>query len=95
MKCDSIIFSGHAITRMFDRGLSKADVISTIHSGEIIFDYPDDEPYPSKLLLGMARNIPVHVVVAHDKKDYACYVITAYIPSSKLWHIGFKTRKQQ
>jgi len=94
MKCNSITFSGHAITRMFDRGLSKADVIIAIRSGETLFDYPDDLPYPSRLLLGLVRDTPVHVVVARDKKGYACYVVTAYIPSSELWHVDFKTRKE-
>jgi len=46
---------------MFDRGLSNFDVITAIRSGEVIFDYPDDEPYPSKLLLAMVKDILVYV----------------------------------
>lgn len=94
MICDSILFSSHAITRMFERGLNKDNVVSAIHNGETVSSYPDDQPYPSELLLGMVNQHPVHVVVARDEKDYACYVITAYVPSLELWHADFKTRKQ-
>jgi len=80
---------------MFYRGLSKDDVIAKIRSGNTIFNYPDDQPYPSRLLLDMVNDIPVHVVVAWDEKDYAGYVVTAYIPSSEIWSVDFKTRKQQ
>ncbi len=93
MRCDSIIFSGHAISRMFDRELSKDMVVAAILEGEIVSDYPLDQPYPSRLLFGMVENKPIHVVVARDDIDYSCYVITAYIPSLKLWLADFKTRK--
>lgn len=93
MRCNTTIFSGHAITRMFDRGLTKIDVMSTIQNGEFIFDYPDDNPYPSRLMLAIIKATPIHVVVARNKKDYACYVITAYIPSTEIWLNDFKTRK--
>ena len=95
MRCDSILFSSHAITRMFERSLNKDDVVSAIRSGETLFDYPDDKPYPSRLLLGMVDQLPVHVVVARDEKDYSCYVITAYVPSLELWQADFKTRIQK
>ncbi len=95
MKCDNTLFSSHAITRMFDRELSKSDVIEAIRNGETLSDYPDDQPYPSKLLLGIIKEKPIHIVVARNKISYSCYVITAYSPSLKLWHADFKTRKQQ
>ncbi len=94
MRCDSITFSGHAITRMFERGLSKNEVVNVIHNGETASNYPEDQPFPSRLLLDWAHKKPVHVVVASDEKDYDCYVVTAYIPSTHLWNSDFKTRKQ-
>jgi len=95
MRCNSTLFSGHAIVRMFDRGLTKDEVITAIHGGETVSDYPEDQPYPSRLLLGMVEGKPIHVVVARDEIDYSCYVVTAYIPSLELWNADFKTRKQQ
>lgn len=95
MECTNIYFSGHALRRMFDRALSTELVTTVVRKGETIAEYQDDRPYPSRLILGFERGKPVHVVVARDEKDYACYVITAYIPSRQIWHDDFKTRKKQ
>src|SRR5471030_1267248 len=42
----------HAFERMFQRGIDLDAVAQVISSGEVIADYPDDQPYPSTLLLG-------------------------------------------
>jgi hypothetical protein len=42
---------------MFERGLSKDAVITAIGYGEKVSDYPEDQPYPSRLLLGIVKNI--------------------------------------
>ena len=94
MQCEKIIFSGHAITRMFEREMTKKDVISVIYHGEVIFDYPKDQPHPSKLLLGFVDKEALHVVVSRDYKNKYCYIVTAYKPSSSLWHDDFKTRRK-
>ena len=94
MQCNTIHFSSHAITRMFERGLNPEAIENIINSGEIVADYPQDEPYPSSLLLGWNQQTPVHVVVARNEKDYSCYVVTAYVPSSELWSDDYKSRKQ-
>jgi len=49
---DRVLFSGHAVRRMFERGLSKDDVLGIVRDGEVIADYPEDEPYPSYLQTG-------------------------------------------
>ncbi len=95
MKCKSVYFSGHAITRMFDRALSKDVVVRAIENGEVIAEYPDDQPYPSSLLLDYQDDKPLHVVVARDKNSYSCYVVTAYIPSDLLWEAGYRVRKSK
>ena len=38
--------------RMFERGISEAEVHRVLESGEEIAAYPDDKPYASRLLLG-------------------------------------------
>lgn len=43
----SIIFKDHAVLRMFERGISKNEIVEIIESGEIIEEYNDDYPYPS------------------------------------------------
>ena len=61
--------------------------------GERIADYPDDTPYPSVLLLGFIDTRPLHVVVAVDRTQGVCYVVTAYEPDLTLWEPDFKTRR--
>jgi hypothetical protein len=93
-RCDRTYFSTHAITRMFERGLSKEEVMQVIGSGVAIKDYPDDHTYPSRLLLGFVNTRPVHVVVTRNDENYDCLVLTAYHPSPVLWEADFKKRKQ-
>ncbi len=93
MDCNTVTFSSHAIRRMFERELSRDDVVSAIQQGEIIKDYPDDTPYPSCLIVWFVRQTPVHVVVGRNPEDFSCYVVTAYVPSETLWQPGFRERK--
>ncbi len=86
------MFSGHALRRMFERKISKDDVLEVIRSGEVIEDYPDDLPYPSCLLLGLVQERPLHVTIAVDRPHKTCYVITAYPPDPDLWE-DFRKRK--
>ncbi len=94
MKYGKIIFSGHAVQRMFERGIGTSDVLAVIEYGEIIAEYPEDFPFPSYLLLGWVKERPIHVVVAVNYENRQCYLITAYIPDSKQWHANFKTRRK-
>lgn len=93
MDCTSLSFSGHAIQRMFERKLTRDNIASAITEGEIIRNYPDDTPYPSNLLLWFKDGLPIHVVAAQNAEDRSCYVITAYVPSDKLWQPGFREKK--
>lgn len=93
MVCNSYSFSSHAIKRMFERSLTRDDVVTAIEQGELIKNYPDDTPYPSCLILWFLDTTPVHVVVARDDRELDCYVITAYVPSSTIWQDGFREKK--
>ncbi len=95
MDYSRIIFSGHAIRQMFQRVISKDDVLAVIRSGEVIIDYPDDKPYPSYLILGFVKNSPLHVVFALDEENQIGIVITAYVPDSHLWTGDFKLRRNK
>ena len=87
-------YSRHAIERMFQRGLSSAAIAAVLRAGEVIADYPEDAPFPSRLLLGFALGQPVHVVVARDPESGACFVVTVYRPDPQLWEQDHKTRRQ-
>jgi hypothetical protein len=78
---------------MFERQISPHDVRAVIGSGETIDDYPDDKPYPSRLILGWRGARPVHVVVAHNMSDNERIVITVYEPDAELWEFGFRRRR--
>jgi ribosomal protein S26 len=93
MNCAEVVFSGHAVQRMFARGLNEADILQVIRQGEIIESYPHDTPYPSKLLLGVSRGVIIHAVVAR-RDDRRCIVVTAYVPDPQRWNTDFKTRRQ-
>jgi hypothetical protein len=94
MSYKRIIFSGHAIRKMFNRGLTKNGIMAAIKHGEIIIDYPDDNPYPSSLILGYIKDVPVHVILAIDTQKQSAIVVTAYVPDAKLWSDDFKTRRK-
>ena len=88
-----ITYRVHAIQRMFERGISDADVRRVLSEGEEIASYSDDKPYPGRLLLGWRGGRPVHVVSAYNAKDDENVVITVYEPNPALWEPGFKRRK--
>jgi hypothetical protein len=49
---ERLIFRVHALQRMFQRRITEADVREILQVGEVIESYPDDTPYPSRLILG-------------------------------------------
>ena len=78
---------------MFARAVSVDDVSGVVRDGEIIKEYPDDNPYPSVLMLGFVRGSAVHVVVALDEAAKTAIVITAYLPDEQLWIDDFRKRR--
>lgn len=94
MDCNEVVFSGHAVQRMFARGLTEADILQVIRQGAIIESYPNDTPYPSSLVLGFVGGVPVHTVVARRADTGRCIVVTVYIPDPLRWSPDFKTRRQ-
>lgn len=88
-----IIFSQHSLQQIFKRSISISDVVDLITIAETIKDYPDDKPYPSRLLLGFKNGIPLHIVVATNIVDDQIIVVTAYIPDNAIWLSDYKTKK--
>ncbi|MDC3956614.1 DUF4258 domain-containing protein [Polyangium jinanense] len=88
-------FSGHAMDRMFARSIRPEDVRTVIDHGEPIADYPDDRPFPSRLVLAFVDGRAIHVVFGYDSATETAHVVTAYIPDSALWESDFKTRKRK
>jgi hypothetical protein len=89
----NVVFRVHALQRMFERRISVDDVYAVIARGEVIEDYPDDRPYPSRLVLGWIGARPLHTVVADNLSENELIVITVYEPDSEVWEADFKRRK--
>jgi hypothetical protein len=88
-----IVFRIHAIRRMFERQISVEDVRQVLATGETVESYPQDLPYPSRLVSGTVDERPIHVVAADNTDDQEIIVVTAYEPSPLQWDPDFKRRK--
>lgn len=94
MEFKEIVYSRHAVERMFERSISTNDIETVLRTGVTVNDYPSDTPYPSELRLGFVDDDPIHVNVAFDRESERCHIITAYRPDPLLWEMDFKRRKQ-
>ncbi len=88
-------FSGHAFRRMAERGFSPDIIKNVIENGCVIKEYPDDKPYPSRLILGFYENRPIHIVCTYNQYDKTEYIITVYEPDTELWTEDFKSRRKK
>lgn len=83
----------HAIERMSQHGISVEDVRHVLEQGETIKDYPDDTPYPSRLVLGWRGSRPIHLVTADGIEGGETFVITVYEPDLGLWEPDFRRKR--
>ncbi len=88
---NKLIFRKHALQRMFQRSIRVEDVHAVLSGGKSIIDYPDDTPYPSRLMLGWCGERPIHVVAA-DTPESETIIITVYEPDPALWEPGFERK---
>lgn len=88
-----LVFRPHAIQRMFGRSITPDQVRHALGTGEVIENYPDDRPYPSRLVLGWQETRAVHVVAARNEEDDETIVITVYEPDPKKWESDFRRRR--
>jgi len=80
---------------MFERGLSADEVRQVLATGEIIEEYAEDTPYPSRLVLGWSGGRGIHVVAADDDDARETIVITVYEPDEARWEADLRTRRRQ
>ncbi len=84
----------HALKRMAQRGISEGMIRHALTHGEAIEEYPEDSPFPSRLILAWHDARPIHVVVAEDPHTRTAIIITVYEPSAEKWEPGFRRRKR-
>lgn len=82
---EKITYRLHAVQRMFERMISTEEVRCVLEIGEVIEEYPDDTPYPSRLILGCYKGRLIHVVAADNLIDEEIIIITVYEPDPSEW----------
>ena len=85
-------FSDHAVKRMINRSIERAEIEDAISSGEIIEEYPDDKYSPSCLIYGMSK-VGRHLHIQLSLPP-TVVVITAYDPDESQW-INYRVRRSK
>jgi hypothetical protein len=78
---------------MFERRITEDDVQHIVAIADTIEAYPNDSPYPSRLILGWRGTRPLHIVVADNVKDDEVVIITVYEPDPAQWSPDFRRRE--
>lgn len=84
----------HTLIRLAERNISQDSILEVILKGEVIEDYPKDQPFPSCLMLKMIENKPFHTVVSLDAQNQKVYIITVYEPTLDKFEPDFKIRRK-
>ena len=75
---------------MFKRKISKNDIHMALEHYKAVEEYPDDEPFPSRLVFGFSGIRPLHIVFAENRGADERIIITAYEPDLEHWHNDFR-----
>jgi hypothetical protein len=87
-----LVFSSHAIKRMFQRGISAQAVHAVLDYPQLVAAYEDDKPYPSQLLFAVVDQQALHVLVATTDTGERV-IITVYRPDPLLWAPDFLRKR--
>jgi hypothetical protein len=89
----ALIFTTHALRRMRLRRILVREVREALRAPVLVENYPEDVPYPSRLILGWVSNRPIHLVVADEPVEGHTIVVTVYEPDPEQWEPGFQRRR--
>ena len=64
-----------------------------IEAPTLVEEYPDDTPYPSRLVLSWVSGRPLHLVLAGPTGQGHTILVTLYEPDLERWEPGFTRRK--
>lgn len=70
---------------MFESKISAEEVRYVLETGEVIEEYPDDMPYPSRLIVECYNGRLIHVVSADNFDEDEIILITVYEPDPSEW----------
>lgn len=88
-----LVYRFHAVQKMALRAIATAEVEEVIRRGEVIREYPEDRPYPSRLILGRPGGRVLHVVAAASTDADEEIIITVYEPDPRQWDSKFRVRR--
>jgi hypothetical protein len=80
-----ITYHLHAVQWIFERVIGAEEARYVLETGEAIEEYPDDTPYPSRLILGSHKGRLIHIVAAENLINEEIIIITVYDPDPSEW----------
>lgn len=89
----ALVFTRHARKRILERGIRTDEIRGATDASTVVEEYPDDKPYPSRLVLGWARGRPLHLVLAGPTVEGDTILVTLYEPDPERWEPGFVRRR--
>ena len=94
LKRGNVEWRAHALQRMLQRGVSRAEVKAVLRANDQIEEYPDDFPFPSALFHGTVDNKVLHVIAALDAPNVRVFIISAYEPDAQHFESDLRTRRR-
>ena len=88
-----VLWHHHALERILERDISRAEVLVAIAQGEVVERYAESRPFPSYLIMRIKQQ-PLHVVAAVDSASMQCHIVTVYRPDAERFEADFKTRRR-
>lgn len=93
-RAGKVFWSYHSNMRLAGRSITRADLLETIESWEVIEYYPTDRPLPSCLCMASGlRGQALHFVVAADEGGQNISIVTVYRPDPLKWEDGCRKRR--
>ena len=87
--------TGHGDEEAENDQLDFEEIFYSVRNGEIIENYPSDQPFPSCLIYGTnVSGEPIHSVWAYDEENQRASLVTVYRPDPTRW-INWRERKKK
>jgi hypothetical protein len=94
IRANQVRITDHADEEAEADQLTFDEIYFSVLHGEIIEDYPTDEPYPSCLIYGQTfSGDPIHSVWAYNERNGWVVLITVYRPDPNMW-INWRERRR-
>jgi hypothetical protein len=86
------LITQHAQQRMGSRKITHNDMKYVVAAGDVVEQYPDNQPHPKALFMADVRGEPIYVSCAFDG-SYA-YIITVHRYDPTRWVDPWTRRKE-